>query len=124
MSKQILIVENSSEYRDLLRDIVEGIGYETLTAGKAAEALRIIEDNIISLILLDIKMPVVHGHRFLEYIRKKGNRIPVIVISGYLTPDVLEVLRDNHVQHVLVKPVTVRRVAQEVSKILEADTAA
>ena len=124
MSSQILIVENSAEYRDLLRDIVEGIGYETVVAGKAAEAVRILEENIISLILLDIKMPAIHGHQFLKYIREKGKRMPVIVISGYLTPDVLEVLQDNDVKNVLVKPVTVRRVAQEVAKVLGGGVAA
>lgn len=124
MSTQILIVENSAEYRDMLQEIVEGIGYQTLVASKAAEAVRILEDNIISLILLDIKMPAIHGHQFLKHIRKQGKRMPVIVISGYLTPDILEVLQDNGVANVLVKPVTVRRVAQEVAKVLGEGAAA
>ncbi len=119
MEKQILIVENSQEYIQLLQGIVEGVGYQALVAQRATDALKIIEESIISLILLDIKMPSIWGHQFLQYIRKQGKRIPVIVISGFLTPEVLEVLRDNQVNQILVKPFTVKRVVSEIKQVLD-----
>ena len=120
MAKQVLIVENAREYRELLQEIVEGIGYETHSVQKATDAWQLLQSEIISLILLDIKMPSIHGHEFLRYIRKKGTRIPVIVVSGFLSPEVLEVLKAFDVTQVIVKPFKVMRLAQEVNKVLEA----
>ena len=65
-------------------------------------------------------MPGIHGHQFLRYIRKQGTRIPVIVVSGYLSPEVLEVLKAFDVSQVIVKPFKVMRLAQGVNKVLEA----
>jgi len=119
MANPILIVENDQDFRQMLQEIVEGIGFTVVAVDRATEALKIIKDQIISLILLDIKMPKVHGDDFLRFIRKQGTRIPVVVISGYLTPEVLEVLRENGVSQVIVKPFKVQRVAQAVIQVME-----
>jgi len=80
----------------------------------------VLQEETISLILLDIKMPQVHGHQFLRFIRGKGKIIPVIVISGYMRRDILEeVVGEERVVAILAKPFTVRRVAQEISRALE-----
>ena len=66
-------------------------------------------------ILLDIKMPKVHGDDLLRFIRKKGNRIPVVVVSGYLTPDVPQTLQDAGVDEVITKPFKVKRLALAIA---------
>ena len=123
MSKLILIVENDKEHREMLQEIVEGLGYEAVVVGRATAALKAIEEHLVSLILLDIKMPRVHGHHFLRYMRKQGKRIPVIAVSGYLTPEVFEVLQENDVRQVIIKPFTVQRLTQTVFQVLEDDQA-
>ena len=119
MAKQVLIVENSAEFRELLEEIVVGLGYEAIAVDRATTALKTLSDSIVSLILLDVKMPKVHGDDFLRFIRKRGNRVPVVVVSAYLTPEVLERLRDQGVRHVIAKPFKVQRVAQVVTSYLE-----
>ena len=61
MSQQILIIENDREWHDMLREIVDSMGYESHVVHRATEAFKILDETVISLILLDIKMPVVHG---------------------------------------------------------------
>ena len=103
----------------MLQEIVEGMGDDTYVVTRATEAFKVLEENIVSLILLDIKMPVVHGHQFVRYLRKQGNRIPIIVISGYLTPEVLEILLDYQIRTVITKAqFKVQRLAQEVTALL------
>lgn len=120
MSKRILVIENDQIHRQVLCEIAEGIGYETVAVDRAMEAWTVLQEQTISLILLDIKMPRVHGHQFLHYIRGKGKITPVIVISGYLRREILEELRgEERVVGILAKPFTVRRVAQEISRALE-----
>jgi len=121
MAKQVLIVENSQDWRQLLQEIVEGLGYQTQVVNGVTQALTAIREHIISLILLDIRMPPIYGDDFLRFIRKHGNRIPVIVVSGYLTPEVVEVLRDHNVHQVIAKPFKVLRLVQAVTQVLAGD---
>lgn len=118
MASPILIIENDLDYRTLLTDIVRGLGYEVLAVNRVSDAIRLMKQEVVSLILLDIKMPQVWGHQFARYIRKRGNRIPIIVISGFLTPDVIEVLRDHRVRQIIAKPFKVKRIAEEIAKVL------
>lgn len=119
MSKSILIVENSLEYQQLISAIVDAMGHEAIATDRATTAWEIIQQREISLVLLDIKMPSVHGHHFMRYIRKQGKQLAVIVISGYLTPEVVESLRESEVANVIVKPFKVRRLTEEIARVLD-----
>ena len=55
----------------------------------------------------------------IRYIRKKGTQVPIIVISGYLTPKVLEVLLEYEVRKVVTKPFKIKRIASEISSVIE-----
>ena len=119
MSQQILIIENDREWHEMLQEIVEAMGYDSHVVNRATEAFKILDNYAISLILLDIKMPVVHGHQFVRYLRKQGKNTPIIVISGYLTPEILEVLLDYKVRKVIAKTqFKVQRLAQDITAVL------
>lgn len=120
MAQKILVVDNSPEYRQLLEQVVVGMGYIDVVADRATEAWKILQTDAHDLVLMDVKMPGVHGDQFLRYIRKKGFGGPVIAISGYLTPDVLEQLQKYHVSKVLAKPFTVKRLAAEIHEAIGA----
>ncbi|MEW6754271.1 MAG: response regulator [Candidatus Latescibacterota bacterium] len=119
MAQRVLILENDREYQLLLAEIVEGLGYEPVSAVRVGGALRALQHDIISLVLLDVKMPHLHGTDFVRYVRGKGNRISVIVVSAYLTRDVLQELAALGVRHVIAKPFTVRRLAEAMTEWLE-----
>ena len=121
MPKRILIVDNAAEYRDLLRDISVALGYEALIADRATEAWGILQRESISLMLLDIKIPSMHGDDFIRYIRKKDTHVPIIVISGYLTPKILKVLLENKVRKVVTKPFKIKRIASEISNVMQGE---
>ena len=121
MPKRILIVDNAAEYRDLLRDISVALGYEALIADRATEAWGILQRESISLMLLDTKIPSMHWDDFIRYIRKKGTHVPIIVISGYLTPKVLEVLLENKARKVVTKPFKIKRIASEISNVMQGE---
>lgn len=121
MSKRILIVENSAEYRQLLQDIVEGLGYTASVVGRAPDAWREVERRPFDLMLLDIKMPAVYGDQLVRYMSKKEALPPTIVVSGYLTPKVLETLLQCGVRKVLAKPFKVRRLAEAMAAVLGTD---
>ncbi len=123
MVQKILVVDNSPEYRVLLEQVVVAMGYEAAVTDRATEAWKILQKDPKDLVLMDVKMPAVHGDQFLKYIRGKGYDGPVIAVSGYLTPKVVEALKTYHVSRILAKPFTVRRLAAEIDDVIGAPDA-
>lgn len=80
--KRILVVEDNEIQRDMLCDILDN-DYQVLEAGNGKEALEILDQENISLVLLDIKMPVMDGYAFLNCMREDARfvNIPVIVLT-------------------------------------------
>lgn len=81
MKKYILIVDDDENIRNLLSIYLENEGFETIKAESAKEALKIIEEKDIELILLDIMMPQIDGIDACMRIRKDRN-MPIIMISA------------------------------------------
>lgn len=81
MGYHILIADDETEIRDLLRLYLEKDGYTVWEAADGMEALSILRQEKIDLAILDIMMPSPDGYRVLQSIRKESN-IPVILLSA------------------------------------------
>ena len=81
--KKILVIDDDTSSRFLIKKILEKKNFQVLEAENGVEGLRILKDNHsdISLILLDLIMPVMNGQDFLNAMQSEGIRIPVIVLS-------------------------------------------
>lgn len=84
LKKHILIVEDNELNRAILHDILED-EYDVLEAENGQVALDILKEykENISLILLDVMMPVMDGYTFLDRLKEEGelSLIPVIVMT-------------------------------------------
>lgn len=79
---KILVVDDESRMRKLLKDFLSSKGYEILEAENGQKALDVFEVNEnISLILLDVMMPVLDGWATLREIRKTS-KVPVIMLTA------------------------------------------
>lgn len=70
----LLLVENNEDVREALREILESEGYRVLTAVNGQDALNLLakQARMPALILLDLVMPVMDGHAFIEHLRGTG----------------------------------------------------
>lgn len=67
MSKCVMVVDDEEDVRDALCDILEGYGYEAVSAPNGKEALKILRTREPPcFVLLDLIMPVMDGWQFLE----------------------------------------------------------
>lgn len=79
--EKILIVDDEKEIRDLIEIYLKNEGYITLTAKTGLEAMQMVEEHDIQLIILDVMMPVVNGIDACIKIREQHN-LPIIMLSA------------------------------------------
>lgn len=79
----ILIIDDDPVIQKLLEKHLELSGFATLHALSGGEALKLVDDNQVDLIILDINMPQMDGFQTLTKLREKtgGSAIPVIFLS-------------------------------------------
>ena len=79
--EKILIVDDEKEIRDLIEIYLKNEGYITLTAKTGLEAMQMVEEHDIQLIILDVMIPVVNGIDACIKIREQHN-LPIIMLSA------------------------------------------
>jgi DNA-binding response OmpR family regulator len=82
MTKKILIINDDEEMCEEMAEILEDEGYYVNTTFSGYEGKKLIEKNDYDILLLDLKLPGLHGLEILKSIREKNIRSKVIVITG------------------------------------------
>jgi serine/threonine protein kinase len=87
--KTLLVVDDSEDNLELLSIFLEDRGYAVMRATSGAEALSVIDQNVVDLVVLDVMMPGVSGFDVLREVRKtrSSGQLPVIVATGRTGPD-------------------------------------
>lgn len=105
-SETILIVDDSKEIANFLSEkILPSLGYKTLVAYDGESAMRMVETQDISLIILDLQLPDVNGLDFLRQLAREGHNIPTILSTAHGSEHVAVEAFRLGVQDYLPKPV-------------------
>ncbi len=105
-NKKILIVDDDAINRKLLSVTLKKIGYEVIEAENGVEALSKITPEV-SLVLLDLKMPVMDGIQFMQALKNEKPEcvnIPIIVLTT--DDEKKEDARLAGAQEVIIKPIS------------------
>lgn len=78
--KRILIVEDNKEVRSYLKTVL--IGYETIEAENGQEALNLLKNHNIDLIITDYMMPILDGKGLVSELKKQEIKTPIIVLTA------------------------------------------
>ena len=81
----ILIVDDEKNYLVILEALLAPEGYEIITENNVANALRIIRETDLDLVITDMKMPGKDGMELLEEAKKIDPELPVIIMTAYGT---------------------------------------
>jgi len=91
---KILVVDDDAIVVKSCKRILEAEGFEVITVSSADDALETVKKYDFDLLLIDVKMPKRDGMYLMREVKKDFPEIPIIVMSGYPTPetvaDVLE----------------------------------
>ena len=83
--QKILFLDDDANFLELLQNTMQsfaGDGWEIHTANNAGQALAIIQDKHIDLVVVDLEMPVVDGMQFLTLLNRKHPNLVKVVLSG------------------------------------------
>lgn len=85
--KTLLIVDDEQTTRELCATVAQQCGMKALTAASAEEALEILEQSAVDIVLTDLKLPASSGIELLQRIRDLHPHIEVMVLTQYGTID-------------------------------------
>ncbi len=86
-SKKVLVIEDEELMRSILRRLLEGEGYEVITADSAESALRLFVENEFAVTVTDIKMPGMDGIDLLDRIKSLDSESLIIIITAFSSVD-------------------------------------
>jgi CheY-like chemotaxis protein len=115
----LLITDDDRAFRETLQGVFEPQGYRTLLAGDGEEALEIVQNQEVHLVLLDMHMPKLTGLETLRRVKQFRSLLPCILLSANLDELIIEQARLAHAFSVLAKPVTLRQINAIVRQALE-----
>jgi DNA-binding response OmpR family regulator len=81
-TRRLLIVDDSAAVRASLESLLEPFGFEVEHAEDGASGLRRCSSASYDLVLLDLHMPVMDGPTMLRFLRQRGNRTPVVLVTS------------------------------------------
>jgi DNA-binding NtrC family response regulator len=82
----LLVVDDDAGQRSLLESFLSSEGFPVLTASTGEEALRILNDHDIAMMITDVRMPGISGLELLDKSRRNKIELPVLVVTAF--PDI------------------------------------
>lgn len=112
----ILIVDDERNYPLILSAVLQEEGFETLTANSGREALNILSQSDVDLVLTDMKMPQMDGIELLERIKDKEPGLPVIMMTAHGTVEKAVEAMQKGAYNYILKPFDNERLVIYVNK--------
>ncbi len=117
--KKILIVDDDTAHRTMLKVNLAGAGYEIVEADDGDRVLPILAEHDIDLILMDLKMQRMDGMEAIRLLREKGRPEPVIVITAFSSVEsAVEAMKQGAMDYV-TKPIDIEALKLAVAKALD-----
>lgn len=82
MNATVLIADDDEAVLTMLRKVIRSNGMNAETVSSGGEVLAALDQHTYDLILLDINMPGLDGFEVVQRIRRRGLKVPIILISG------------------------------------------
>ena len=117
--RKILVVDDEPNIRKMLMRVLSSEGFTVKEAVNGLEALKKIEEENNSLVLLDLKMPGLNGIETLEKIREYDKDLPVIMMSAYGSiPEAVEAMKKGAIDY-LIKPFDIEELKIIVERAIQ-----
>lgn len=118
---QVLIIDDSRAMRNILRKIMQGIGFEVIEAGNGQEALERLTENAdqLSLALVDWNMPIMDGYEFVCAVREddRYTNLKLVMVTTETEPARMVKALMAGVDEFVMKPFTTEILVEKLNLI-------
>jgi two-component system, chemotaxis family, chemotaxis protein CheY len=121
---KILIIDDESEVREVLRLHLESANYNVIEASDGEEGVNLMKSGSnllqVGFIICDIRMPKVNGIEAIDFLKQNAPSIPIVVVTGYPDSDLAVSLLKKGVKDYMVKPIEKAKLLEKVKEALSA----
>ena len=115
----ILVVDDEVDVLEMIELGLRSVGYHMLTADSGERAIELFERHRADLVICDIKMPKMNGIATISRLRESAPELPIVVLTGYLTPQTVEQCTQLGRVELLRKPFLFRELSKAVKVALK-----
>lgn len=119
--EKILIMDDCGDFRAFIRDVLVEAGYEVLEAADGNEGLQLYRRNPVSVVIIDMLMPVKDGIETIMELRKTSSPVKIIAVSGggrVPSNDYLSMARTAGADYTFTKPIDPDSILSIIRQIL------
>jgi len=120
--KKVLVIDDELDLLSLLMGVLTDEGYQAFSAANGADGVRLNELENPDLIILDLRMPEMDGIETLRNIRKQDDKVKVVILTGYGSPDTIRDAADLNVSEYLSKPFDNEQLLRVISETIGGQT--
>jgi two-component system cell cycle response regulator DivK len=119
--KRILVVEDTEDNRQIIRDLLSTAGYETIEAVNGEQGVAMAAEHRPDLILMDIQLPALDGYEATRRIKANPalRHIPIIAVTSYALSGDEEKTREAGCDAYVAKPFSPRLLLAKLRGFLE-----
>ena len=118
-SPTILVVDDDTGHRTMLRALIGGWGYTIIEADDGGVAIEKVRERPFDLVLMDIRMLKVSGLEDMEEIKKINPAIPVIIMTAYSSVDTAVSALKTGAYAYLTKPIDFDKLRLTMARAME-----
>lgn len=117
--KRILVCDDEKSIRLLLSEILSDY-YDVVTAPDGSTAINLIENEYFNLLIIDIKMPHMHGMETIERVRQRNQEIPIILCTAYPKMQDDFTVKNSDVAAFITKPIDIKELKNKIFELIGA----
>lgn len=117
-SGNILVVDDNTNMRKTLQVIFEHEGYHVDTAPDGMTALDLVSKSHYHVVFLDIKMTPMDGIEVLKNIRQIDQELPVVMVTAYAMPSLIEQAMQYNAFRIFRKPLDIPEILDLIERIV------
>ncbi|TCP99895.1 response regulator receiver domain-containing protein [Sphingomonas sp. PP-F2F-A104-K0414] len=120
----VLFIEDDRMNRRVVKDMLDVAGVTMVEAESAERGLEIIDEQDFAMILVDLRMPGMDGVTAIKHIRARDDakgRVPIIVVTADIAPDLRQRCLVAGADDVIFKPVAMDSLFDAMGRILARD---
>lgn len=118
MTSNILIVDDDTSVREMLKDVLDEAGYSTELAASAEEALKTLENYKPDVVVSDVWMPGMDGHEFCKIVRNTSDAA-ILMMSGVSSEFSVLQRKQIDADDFLIKPFDVENFLDRIEALLK-----